>query len=99
MDIGLPPKSSSPFSSQFFRINFLSALVLIHGKMKSRERERDLKMTTGTEATISLALASAIALDSGFEDEEELKKRLPFLPLATRIYKVVRGTTKIGGDG
>jgi hypothetical protein len=32
---------------------------------------RDLKTTTGAEATISLALASAIALDSGVEDEEE----------------------------
>ena len=36
------------------------------------EKRRDLKTTTGAEATISLALTSAIALDSGFEDFEEV---------------------------
>jgi hypothetical protein len=61
-------------TSQFFVIKILSAVVVINGSWQEqieRDRQTDLKTTTGAEATISLALASAIALDSGLEDDEE----------------------------
>jgi hypothetical protein len=53
--------------------------VFVHGEReidtRTRERGREsrthLKTTTGAEAAISLALASAIATDSGLEEDEE----------------------------
>jgi hypothetical protein len=62
---------------------------------RGRESRTHLKTTTGAEAAISLALASAIATDSGLEEDEEA------MPITARgsLYIYTAGGRGATGGG
>jgi hypothetical protein len=70
--------------------------VFVHDERSIQEVDREgdseahLKTTTGAEAAISLALASAIAMDSGLQEEEEA------MPITARValYLYAAGARK-----